>query len=95
MTTIKLSGGLVLRADASGWIISEEKSVATGKHAGETRLSDISYPGSLYNALIALQDLVGRRSEATTLEGLIHAITALRTEISAALEPTLTVRVPK
>jgi hypothetical protein len=95
MTRIKLSSGLVLKADAAGWTLCEEKVVQSGEKAGEVRDSDLGYYSTLYTALCGVQDEEARRSGATTVEGLIHAITRLRTDLGALLQLSLTVKVGK
>lgn len=91
MTRIKLPSGLVLKADTNGWTLCEERP----KAAGGSRDADLGYYSTLYTALCGVQEMEARRSQATSVEGLIHAITRLRTDLGAALQPSLTVAVKK
>lgn len=95
-TRIELPSGIVLKADANGWTIAEKRTYATGARAGEDYDHDLKYPGpSLYAALSALQETTLRRSDATTLEGLMEAIRSFQNDLGTLLEVKATVRVGK
>jgi hypothetical protein len=91
MTRIALSGGLILRAYESGWIIAEERP----KKDGGVREQDLGYYSSLYTALEGLTEHRLRRSNAESLHTLIEAIRGIRQELSDALAPKLELRVQK
>jgi hypothetical protein len=96
MTTysrLKLPSGLVLKADANGWTLAEERVYASGVRAGEAYDHDLKYPGSLYAALLAAQEAEARRCGASDLTGLTEALRRTRDDLSALLEPRLSVKV--
>ena len=90
-TRIKLSSGLVLRAYEHGWIVSEERTYATGARAGESYDIDLGYFSSLRSALEGLMEHTLRRSDSDACTKLTDAIRAFREEVSDLLRPKLTV----
>jgi hypothetical protein len=98
MTTysrLKLPSGLVLKADANGWTLCEERTYGSGKRSGESYDHDLGYYGSVYSALCGLQETEMRRSGASDLTGLIEAVKRFQKHISDLLEPRLSVKVGK
>lgn len=92
-TRIPLADNLVLKADDHGWTIAEERVYASGAKAGEAYDMDLKHTGpSLYSALLALRELRLRRSEATSLTGLLEADTRFQKDLSDQLAPRLAVR---